>query len=300
MASTAAVKSAIRVIEIFEYFESAREPRSLKEIIDDLQYPQSSSTVLLKNLISLGYLSYDCRTRKYFPTPRLARLGDWVAGELYGQGQVLKLMNDLHTITGDLIGLGIQNDVHLQYIRVIQSTYSLPYFVPEGNMRLITQSAGGWILLAQQPMRKIEYTVRRANMAATCPEERVAVSEFLDRMQQIKRDGYAYAENIPFVDAATLCIPLPISLKGQPAAMGIAGRLERMRPRAAMLTEFMRRAASSLTDESPSLDLTTLAAELEPASASKGKTERETGARRTWFDALGDYNDLGVRQSAHA
>src|SRR5947209_2873143 len=106
MASTTAVKSAIRVIEIFEFFEASREPRSLKEIINHLQYPQSSSTVLLKNLVSMGYLSYDCRLRKYFPTPRLGRLGDWVSGALFGEGRILNLMSEIHKATGELVGLG--------------------------------------------------------------------------------------------------------------------------------------------------------------------------------------------------
>ena len=50
-----AVKSAARAIEILDYFRTAQQPRSLKLICEGLGYPQSSTTVLLKTLTSLGY-----------------------------------------------------------------------------------------------------------------------------------------------------------------------------------------------------------------------------------------------------
>jgi len=293
MALSASVKSAIRVIEVFEYFEVVREPRSLKEIIDDLQYPQSSATVLLKNLVGLGYLSYDRQRRKYFPTRRLARLGDWVDESLFGEGRVLKMMDELHEATGDLIGLGVQNDVYLQYIRVLQSKHPVPYNVPEGRMRVLTQSAGGWMLLASQSMRRIDYTVRRANLAAQRPEDRVPVEDILARIPGIQKQGYAYAENIPFDGAATLCVPLPCSLKGQPAIIGISGTIGRMQPREKMLAELLISAAQSLDENFPEA--------APPARAEKQASQPppakkvDVGEPRSWFDTLGDYDARGSR-----
>lgn len=296
MTLTASVKSAVRVIEIFEFFESSREPRSQKEIIEHLQYPQSSSTVLLKSLVSMGYLSYDCQLRKYFPTPRLARLGDWVSGSLFGEGRVLKLMSRVHEATGELVGMGIQNDINLQYLKIIQPGHALPYFVPEGNMRLLTQSAGGWALLSRQPARRVDYTVRRVNLQASRPEERVNVPQFLELIAQVRRDGYAYAEDIPFDGCAALCMPLPVTLKGQPAVIGIAGRSEVLRPRKAEFVELLRKATAALAEDGPldDLDLTPEVM-VSPSVAANPAGGFAGGHARNWFDALGQFDDRGGR-----
>ena len=296
MANTAAVKSAIRVIEIFEFFESSREPRSLKEIVDHLQYPQSSSTVLLKNLVGLGYLSYDCRVRKYFPTPRLSRLGDWVGNSLFGESRVLNLMTELQKATGELIGLGIQNDINIQYLKVVYPSHSLPYFVPEGNLRELTRSAGGWMLLSQLPPRKLDYTIRRVNLAAA-PEDRVDVQECIERIARVKRDGHAYAENIPFENAATLSVALPIALKGQPAVLGVSGHLDDIQPRRKELTELMRHGASLLRNDEPIGDLTQFGKKV--VSRVSENRSGPANAPGRWYDALGRFDDTGERMPAH-
>ena len=310
MALTTSVKSAIRVIEVLELFEKTREPCSLKEIIDHLQYPQSSTTILLKNLVSIGYLNYDRQRRKYFPTLRLARLGGWVPTALFGNGRVFDVMNDLGKITGDYIGLGTQNDVYLQYIKNVQSTYPVHFVIPEGSMRLLTQSAAGWMLLAALDERKADYTIRRANIAADRAEDRVNVSEIMAMLPRIREQGYAYAENRPFVGAATLCVPLPIRVQGQPVVMSVGGLVDRIRPRKNELVRLLKRSAESVTGEgdppdlsmmpggdSPPTGLSTAGADAGPGAGAGVAGQADTASSqhdrlaRSWFNALSRYGE---------
>ena len=121
---------------------------------DRLQYPPSSATVLLKNLTDLGYLSYDRGAREYFPTLRVASLGDWINHELFGRGEIFELMQDLHSATGEAVSIALQNDIHLQYIRVIQSIHPLRFHTEEGSLRPLTQSVTGWLILTLHTERK--------------------------------------------------------------------------------------------------------------------------------------------------
>ncbi len=304
MSLTTSVKSAIRVIEVLEFFAKTQEPCSLKDIIQSLQYPQSSTTILLKNLVSIGYLNYDRQRRKYFPTMRLARLGDWVPAALFGNGRVFDVMNDLHNITGDNIGLGIQNDVYLQYIKNVETSYPVGFSIPEGSMRLLTQSAAGWMLLALQDDRKVDYTVRRANIAVDRPEDRVKVEEVLAHMPSIREQGYAYAEDIPFVGAATICVPLPITVQGQPVVMSVGGLVERIRPRKNELLKLLLRSAQSLIcdaaqpDGALTEDLDEAARQATSMSVVDGQPMNlpvQSKVVRSWFDALGDFDVKGRR-----
>jgi DNA-binding MarR family transcriptional regulator len=47
----ATVKSARRVLEIFEYFASHQAPATVSEIADALGYPRSSTSVLVRSLV---------------------------------------------------------------------------------------------------------------------------------------------------------------------------------------------------------------------------------------------------------
>jgi DNA-binding IclR family transcriptional regulator len=244
------VKSAVRVLEVLAFFERERSPKSLKDICDALGYPQSSGTVLLKNMTALGYLSYDRAKRHYFPTLKVAALGDWISHALFGQGKVFELMRDLHSATGEAVSIALQNDVHMQYIRVIQSIHPLRFHTEEGSMRPLTLSATGWMLMTPYHDREVERLVRRANIATPRKEDRQPLDLMLERVRQAREEGHAYAENIPIAGGATLCMLLPPTVHGRSVVIGIGGPVDRIRPQRQRLLGLLRAAAATAADAS--------------------------------------------------
>jgi DNA-binding IclR family transcriptional regulator len=73
------VKSAARVLEVFEFFAERKAGATVNDVCTSLGYPQSSTSVLLKCLHSLGYLDYEASTRHYAPSARVRALGEWIA-----------------------------------------------------------------------------------------------------------------------------------------------------------------------------------------------------------------------------
>lgn len=227
--SVSPVKSAVRVLEILEHFQRHRVPSQLKDICDALAYPQSSGTVLLKNLVTLGYLSYDRASRCYFPTLKVAALGDWVEHALFGHGKIFEVMRDLHSATGEAVSVALQNDVYMQYIRIIQSIHPLRFHVEEGSLRPLTLSATGWMLMATHPDKEVDRLIRRANIATPRSEDRQPMELMMQRVREVRTRGTAYAENVPLLGGATLCVMLPLKVQGRPVVLGMGGALERIR-----------------------------------------------------------------------
>ena len=247
MSVSSQVKSASRAIEILELFKVVRQPRGMTEISHALGYPPSSTTVLLKTLMSLGYLSYDRRERLYFPTPRVTALGDWVPQALFGSGRALDAMRDVHAATGETVSLCTMNDVYVQYIQITASTHALRFHVDEGTLRPLTQSATGWMLMSTMPESQLENVVRRANIATEKASERIKVTDAIEQVRRIRRDGYAAAENVPFPGGATLCVLLPTTLRGKPVVLGLGGALERVRSSRSRYLAVLRRAAKTMS-----------------------------------------------------
>lgn len=253
MASTpATVKSAARVLELLEHFRAAREPRSLKHIVDALGYPQSSTTVLLKSLTTQGYLNYDRVQRVYFPTLRVAALGEWIGPALLGGNeQLLEAMRDVHNATGETVSLGLLNDVYMQHVRIIQSTHAMRFYTEEGSMRPVVTSSLGWLLLSTRTPAQIERLVRRANIAIAKPGERVNVAEMVQRVLAIKGQTQIHIEGMPFADGATMCALVPVTINGQPVVLGLGGSLERVRENRVRYAAVLRRAVASIEPRGP-------------------------------------------------
>ncbi len=240
------VKSAARVIEVLELFAADPRPISLKEISTRLKYPQSSTTVLMKSLMSLGYLNYDPSKRVYFPTLRVTSLGSWIPAALFGEGQILNVMSDIHNATGETVALTVLNDVYVQYIKVIQSSHALRIHIDEGSMSEVTRSAAGWLLLSQKADDEVDGLARRANIAVKSVAERVNVSEFVRAMPQVRRDNWAYTENLPILGAATVCVLLQAKLQGQPVVLGMGGPVERIRALKPKALQLLRQGARTI------------------------------------------------------
>lgn len=239
------IKSAARVLEVLEHFRAVREPQSLKQITEALGYPQSSTTMLLKSLIALGYLSYDRVGRVYFPTLRVAALGDWVSQALLGRGQIALAMQDLHAATGETVSIGLQNDVYMQYLSVIQSVHALRFHTEQGSQRPLVRSVLGWLLMSTHTDAEVERLLRRANQLLRTPE-RVNVTEMLAAVAALRGEPVAYAENMPLQGGATLCTLLPLQIQGRPVVLGLGGAIDRIRAHRPRYTQALLKAARSV------------------------------------------------------
>ena len=138
------IKSAKRVLELFEYFAECRRPLSVTDLVRGLDYPQSSASVLLKSLTRLGYLDYDRQKRLYRPTLRVALLGGWVHDQLFSHASLSHLIDDLHLVSGgEAVILGMQNDIYVQYIHLVQSRHQqvASWYIKPGSLRPTTSAA---------------------------------------------------------------------------------------------------------------------------------------------------------------
>jgi IclR-like helix-turn-helix domain-containing protein len=106
----AVVKSAALVLEVLSVFDDVRRDMRLGEIVERLGFPQSSTSVLLKSLVRLGYLDFDATTRSFSVTARVALLGSWIANGAIVNGSVARAMEELSSETGHTITLASRTD----------------------------------------------------------------------------------------------------------------------------------------------------------------------------------------------
>src|SRR3546814_11561894 len=94
------VKSAARVLEVLEYFSERQSASSAEEVRRTLGYPQSSTSILLRSLASLGYLNYEPLNRTFRPTIRVALLVAWLSEEIDEDRNPPKILRSQSERTG--------------------------------------------------------------------------------------------------------------------------------------------------------------------------------------------------------
>jgi len=144
------IKSVARTFEMLELFDEMRRPLNVVEVSRQLGYPQSSTSALLKSMVSLGFLSHDVNGRTYFPTERVPMLGSWIEPMMFGEGALQKLLKAVSVRSRQLVVFGARNGDEAQYTQVINPRKRTLYHISLGTRRPLGTSGLGRVLLYQK------------------------------------------------------------------------------------------------------------------------------------------------------
>jgi len=223
------VKSAQRVVEVFEYFAQRRAPATLTQISAALGYPASSTFALLNTLRDLGYLDYARDDRTFVPTVRAALLGIWVNDALMSDGTIVRLMYDLRDQTGATAVLAIQSGLQVQYIHVVKGTDGHNRTdVTTGALRPLLRSAMGDVVLALKTKAELRALVSRINAQET-PDRQVRLADVSERLDKVRERGYAWSEGMATPGSGIISVLLAAPAHQPPMVLGLGGKITLLR-----------------------------------------------------------------------
>lgn len=186
------VKSAGRALQILEYFDSVQREACVSEISRALKCPQSSTSVLLRSLVSLGYLQNDRYRRTYYPTRRVCLLGNWVDPTLVRQGELLMQANELAKQTQQTVIIATINGLQVQHIYLNRSQNGSATSGPShvGMHRSLAGTALGKALLAGHSDKYVSQMVWRINAERSDHEPSINIPALLSELQQGRKRGW--------------------------------------------------------------------------------------------------------------
>lgn len=234
------VKSAMRTFEVLELFEEKRKPLRLHEIYSSLEYPQSSTTNLLKSMVSMGYLNYNRRNRTYLPSTRINMLGNWLHGYFQSSGGYRSLAEELQRRTDETVGIVCQNDLYIQYIIMLTPAHEHKLPPNAGTMRLMTDSSTGLALMARMKDRAIEKIWRFTNYYKLSENNSYSLPELMREINWVRKVGYAYIAKRATPVTSSIAMTLDEDLFGIPMAIGVGGMADRIAKNQHDIVETMR------------------------------------------------------------
>ena len=228
LSASANVKSAARVLSIFEYFERMRMSRTLSEISQDLDYPVSSALALLRSIHAMGYLNYDQVTKAYSPSIRFAMLGQWIHEGLLEGGAIKQMMEHLAELTHETVALGIQSGLQSQHAYIIQTSQPLSYRPEVGLTRPLLRSAVGKVILAHSPKDSVLKIIERINALGVDEGKVFAPDVVMKELASVRKAGFAYSANIFMQGVAIVAVALPTRDNAVPMALSVSGPTTRV------------------------------------------------------------------------
>lgn len=222
------VKSAERVLAVFELFARERCPLRLKDISAELNLPPSSAMHLLKSLSASGYLSYGRANRKYFPTAKLAEISIWLS-DANEMNHFDGILNRLHDETGEFIMLGVMNDLQVHYVKTIRSRHVIQFYSPTGVMRPLVKAGLGWALLSGLADDLIEKIYQQSVYRGVVSKSEWPLLSLQENIGKVRKTGFSVSHGTVHKGASVISIRYPRTINGQHFAIGVSGPTDRLK-----------------------------------------------------------------------
>lgn len=181
------IKSANRVLEIFELFDASRQTVTVMDVARALGVPQSSTSELLGCLVKQGYLQRDRYARTYAPTARVALLGAWVQPRLFRHGRLLPMMDEIVEGSGHPALLGSLVGNALRHVHVVGDASAGSR---AGSDHSLLHSPMGKVLLSTFDREVVRKLVHCLNAQAAI-ERIVKIADLFDDLDEIRSQGFA-------------------------------------------------------------------------------------------------------------
>ena len=225
------IKSAHRVLEILEYFDQDRRHATVMDMSRTLNYPQSSTSELLRCMTRLGYLHYNRVRRTYSPTARVALLGAWVKPSLFRGGPVLSAIDEVAKLTDETVALSSCSNYVIQHLHVIHGGKDGAIDAHGGDELPILHSPQGRLLLSTYNNDNVRSAVHRLNAEEEDVARHVRVAELLSEFTQLRDRGWIIEEDRDGVGGVSVLLPharsmdrLCVSVLAKPAVIAERGQ----------------------------------------------------------------------------
>ena len=200
------VKSALRVLDLLEFFSVTSEPLGVSEVAKRMAIPKSSAQSLLQTLAGRGYLSRHGAT---YLLPGELR-GGWVGGPrarlVRTAGPLLQLMAEE---SGESAFLGmLTGGGKIQYVAKAVSAKDIRYDASLEHLRPIHCTSVGLVIMAYSPERDLARWLQPGNLTAVTRHTVTDPAEVRKLIEKARKQGFAEIRDANVEGAAGVSAPV--------------------------------------------------------------------------------------------
>jgi DNA-binding IclR family transcriptional regulator len=228
-------KSTVRALQILELLVNSNGPLRAIDVVRALHLSPSSTSQLLKALMDWAYVIFDHSTKRYHPSPRLSRLGSRVSSFYFGHNALENLMIAVQRSSELTVTVSACQGSFMQIIEEV----STPGIQPNRNgvpgttavglqVPLIGSCTGAtWLSVQDGDTTQAALRLCRRELSWQAISERA----ILERLLQIRKQGYSYGGMTLDDGFRSLSIALPPTVNGLVLVLCMSGDKVSIEPR---------------------------------------------------------------------
>ncbi|MBQ9644620.1 MAG: IclR family transcriptional regulator [Lachnospiraceae bacterium] len=222
------VKSAERVLEIFELLKDYPSGLTAKEIGNCLDYAGSSTFGLVKTLLDKGYLLEDSNKR-YTLGAKLIQLGEYASAYLDINKVAEPILNRLMQSVSETVFMAVLSDQEIIYTEIIDCFRSISTNARLGGKKPLYCTGLGKAFLSFLPEQESEALIEGMEFVAYTPNTISNPGELKAKISEFRKQGYAIDNEE--IEVGLYCFAAPVyGPQGRmEAAISVSGPTARMK-----------------------------------------------------------------------
>jgi len=207
-----ALGTVARTLSVLRIVAEAKTSVGVKDVADALQLPMSTSHRLLDLLLGAGFVQKDVARRRYAIGSELSRLANLVSAKTSFSSLVQPLLDELTKETGEttLFATYLPAQRAITFTAKSDSPQPLRYRINLHEHLPLEWGATGLAILAFLS-EDIQAEVFSTSQTSPITGRRLTRKAFYERLEIVKRDGFAVTESEKLPDSIGIAAPIETS-----------------------------------------------------------------------------------------
>lgn len=214
------VKQIVNLFELMDLFVRAKKPLSVRDIVEEFNWPRSSAFNIVSTMVDCGYLYQPVSRGGYYPTARWMDLARDISESQPLPESVHNLLVDLMNQTGETLILAAPEGTNAVLLDVVESQAAIRYTAQVGQRIPIQVTAAGKAILCQYSPSERAALLKRVNFQRYASDEFMTPDAVEQDILRSAQDGWyvnraSYAEGL-----AGIAVPFPFRNRRNAIVLG--------------------------------------------------------------------------------
>ena len=234
------VKTAGRVLDLFEAFSELQRAASLSDIARRLDIPVSSCFALLRTMENRGYIYSEKPRGGMYPTKRMCSLANRIAAHDPIANRVGPALQELREITQETVLFAKRSGDKVVLLEVLVSPQRIRYTADLGELRSLHATSLGKAILSGLPKAERSALVDKLELTRLTPTTLTSRKKLEAEIEKsVKRGWFLNSEESV---KHMFAVAVPVDINGEPYAISLPGPTDRMKPNVKFLAEHLQAA----------------------------------------------------------
>lgn len=242
------VKSAERVLEIFDLLKYYPDGLTAKEISTELGYAGSSTFELLKTMSERGYLLAD-ENKKYTLGGKLIQLGAYASTNLDLNKIATPILKKLRDTVQETVFMATLSGNEIVYISIMDSFRSISTNARLGGRKPLYCTGLGKAFLSFMSREERDYLLNQMVFEKMTPHTVENKEQLLKQIEEFRKQGYSVDNEE--IEVGLWCAAAPVydSTGAVKAAVSISGPITRLKDNREKIVKELQWATRAISEK---------------------------------------------------